>query len=142
MPPGFIRNRKDAKFTRLGLTRFRGQVNINLKGVHDAKHTPYSEEFSRKMGELIRGGRSPQQLTKEFEPSAQAIRNWSKQAALDEGRRVQGLTITEREELQRLRRENKMRKKDGTIRGEGTRGSGIIPGGIRKASSEECLIRK
>jgi len=28
------------------------------------------------MVELVRSGRSPEQLAKEFEPSAQAIRNW------------------------------------------------------------------
>jgi transposase-like protein len=59
-------------------------------------HTPYPEEFRRKMVELVRAGRSPQQLAKEFEPSAQAIRNWVKQADLDEGRRDDALTTTDR----------------------------------------------
>jgi transposase len=55
---------------------------------------------------LVREGRTPQQLSKEFEPSAQAIRNWVAQAERDDGRRQDGLTTSEREELQRLRREN------------------------------------
>jgi transposase len=59
---------------------------------------PYSEEFHRKMVDLVRPGRSPQQLAKEFEPSAQAIRNWGTQADLDQGRRDDGLTSTEKEE--------------------------------------------
>jgi transposase len=46
-------------------------------------------------------------LAREFEPSAQSIRNWVKQADLDEGRRDDGLTSSERAELHRLRRENR-----------------------------------
>lgn len=78
-------------------------------------HTPYPEEFRRRMVELVRAGRSPQQLAKEFEPSAQAISNWVKQADLDEGRRDDGLTSTERDELQRLRRENRRLKEEREI---------------------------
>ena len=50
-------------------------------------------------------GRSPEQLAKEFDPSANAIRNWAQQAERDEGHRSDGLTTVEREELRRLRRE-------------------------------------
>jgi transposase len=59
------------------------------------------------MIELVRAGRSPEELAKEFEPSAQAIRNWVAQADRDEGRRSDGLTNAERSELARLRKENK-----------------------------------
>jgi transposase len=58
------------------------------------------------MVELVRSGRTPEELSREFEPSAQAIRNWVQQADLDEGRRTDGLTTEERNELSRLRREN------------------------------------
>ena len=68
---------------------------------------PYAPEFRRQMVELVRAGRTPEQLAKEFEPSAQAIRNWVAQADRDEGRREDGLTTVEREELSRLRRENR-----------------------------------
>jgi transposase len=78
-------------------------------------HPSYPEEFRRRMVELVRAGRSPQQLAKEFEPSAQAIRNWVKQADLDVGRRDVGLTSTERDELQRLRRENRRLKEEREI---------------------------
>ena len=78
-------------------------------------HQPYPEEFRRKMVELVRAGRSPQQLAKEFEPSAQAIRNWVKQADLDQGRREDGLTSTDKDELQRLRRENRRLKEERDI---------------------------
>jgi transposase len=39
------------------------------------------------------------------EPSAQTIRNWLRQADRDDGRRTDGLTTEEREEVRRLRRE-------------------------------------
>ena len=71
------------------------------------KRPPYPPEFRRQMIELVRAGRSPEELAKEFEPSAQAIRNWVAQADRDEGRRSDGLTNAERIELSRLRKENK-----------------------------------
>ena len=66
---------------------------------------PYPPEFREQMVALVRSGRTPEELAKEFEPSAQSIRNWVKQAGLDEGRRTDGLSSGEREELRRLRRE-------------------------------------
>jgi transposase len=68
---------------------------------------PYPEEFRKKMVGLVRAGRSPYELAKQFEPTAVRIRSWVKQADLDEGRREDGLTTKEREELHRLRRKNK-----------------------------------
>jgi transposase len=58
------------------------------------------------MVELVRAGRSPESLVREFEPSEQCIRNWVRQADRDEGRRDDGLTTDDKTELQRLRREN------------------------------------
>ena len=66
----------------------------------------YPAEFRQEMVRLVRGGRSPEELGREFEPSAQAIRLWVAQADRDEGRRRDGLTSDERLELQQLRREN------------------------------------
>jgi len=70
-------------------------------------HPPYPSEYRRQILELVRAGRRPEQLAREFEPTAQTIKNWLKQADLDEGRRHDGLTTAERQELARLRRENK-----------------------------------
>ncbi len=67
-------------------------------------HAAYAPEFRRQMVELVQSGRSVEALAREFEPSSGAIRNWVKQADLDEGRRSDGLTTEEREELRRLRR--------------------------------------
>lgn len=41
---------------------------------------PYAPEFRRQMVEIVRAGRDPADLAREFEPSAQAIRNWVAQA--------------------------------------------------------------
>lgn len=68
---------------------------------------PYPPEFRRQMVELVQAGRSPGELAHEFEPTAQSIRNWVAQAKRDGGRGNGGLTTTEREELNRLRRENR-----------------------------------
>jgi transposase len=83
---------------------------MSKKQLSKNKPRPYAPEFRRQMVELVRAGRTPEQLAKEFEPSAQAIRNWVAQADRDEGRREDGLTTVEREELSRLRRENRQLK--------------------------------
>ena len=69
-------------------------------------HRPYSAEFRRRLVDLVRAGRTPESLSAEFEPSAQAIRNWVRQADRDAGRRADGLTTADRDDLRRLRREN------------------------------------
>ena len=71
---------------------------------------PYAPEFRRQMVELVRAGRTPEELSREFEPTAQSIRSWVAQADRDEGRRSDGATSAEREELRRLRREVKQVK--------------------------------
>jgi transposase len=76
---------------------------------------PYPAEFRRRMVELVRAGRDPESLAREFEPTAQSIRNWVAQADRDEGRRGDGLTTDERQELVRLRRENKRLKEEREI---------------------------
>ena len=73
-----------------------------------AKRQPrYTAVFKAQMIALVRSGRSPDSLAKEFPPSAKTIRQWARQADLDEGRRADGLTSVERDELQRLRKEVK-----------------------------------
>ena len=67
---------------------------------------PYTAEFRRQMVELVHAGRS-EELAREFEPTAQSIKNWVGQAERDAGRGDCGLTTPERDELNRLRRENR-----------------------------------
>jgi len=67
----------------------------------------YAEDFKRRIVELVRAGSSPPELEKSFGPSAVSIRGWVRQAEREEGKRKDGLTSDEREELGRLRRENK-----------------------------------
>jgi transposase len=71
---------------------------------------PYSLEYRQRMIELVRAGRTAEELAREFEPSAQTIRNWIEQSERDAGRRADGVSSPEREELARLRRENKQLK--------------------------------
>lgn len=68
---------------------------------------PYPPEFREQILELVRAGRTPNELAQEFEPSGETIRNWIKQAEVDSGQRQDGLTSDEKQELNRLRRENK-----------------------------------
>ena len=76
---------------------------------------PYAPEFRRQLVELVRAGRTPEELSREFEPTAQSIRNWAEQADLDEGLRSDGLTTAERDELRRLRRENRQLREEREI---------------------------
>jgi transposase len=73
-------------------------------------HAPYPQEYGQPILELVRAGRTAEELSKEFEPTAQCIRNWIKQEEVDRGQRQDGLTSEERAELARLRRENKQLK--------------------------------
>jgi transposase len=94
---------------------------------------PYPAECRRRMVELVRAGRTPEDFAQEFEPSAQAIRNWVAQAERNEGLRQDGLTTDEREELNRLRRENRQLKQEREILKKAAawfaRETGTIPDG-------------
>ena len=80
------------------------------------KHrAPYPAEFRAHIVELVKAGRTPEELAREFEPSAQTIVNWVAQADIDAGVRQEGLTAAERQELTRLRRENRQLKTERDI---------------------------
>jgi len=83
-------------------------------------HAPYPPEYRRRIIELARAGRKIEELAREFEPSANAIRKWVKQAGLDEGLRSDDLTTSEREELNRLRRENRVLREEREILSKAT----------------------
>lgn len=68
---------------------------------------PYPPEFRREAVQLAQNAdRSIARVARDLGVSNQTLRNWIKQADVDAGRR-EGLTTDEREELRRLRRENR-----------------------------------
>jgi transposase len=96
----------------------------------------YSPEFRRQMVDLVRAGRDPADLAREFEPSAQAIRNWVAQSDRREGRRDEKsdvLPAADRDELIRLRRENKQLRLERDILSRAAawfaRETGAVPSG-------------
>jgi len=62
------------------------------------------------MVDLHRAGRGYDELAREFGCTSWSIRQWVKQADRDVGRGDGGLTTAERQELTRLRRENRQLK--------------------------------
>ena len=104
---------------------------------------PYSPEFRRQIVELARAGRGVEDLAREFEPSAQAIRTWLKQADRNAGRAPPksttaagagtALSAAERDELARLRREVRQLRVERDILSRAaawfTRETGTIPSG-------------
>ncbi len=73
-----------------------------------SKIPPYSLEFRQEAVRLLRSsGRSVPQLAAELGCSPQSLRNWTRQLDVDDGRR-DGVSRDEREELRRLRRENRI----------------------------------
>ena len=75
----------------------------------------YPPELKQKVLDLIRSGRTPASLAREFEPTENSIRNWRKQAELDAGRRTDGLTTEERQEFHELKRENRRLREEREI---------------------------
>ena len=76
---------------------------------------PYPAEFRDQIVALAHAGRSVEDLAREFEPCAATIHGWIKQADRDGGRRADGMTSDEREELRRLRRENRQLRQERDI---------------------------
>ena len=96
---------------------------------------PYPPEFRQQIIELVRAGRSPAELAREFEPSYETIRGWVKQADLDEGHRDDGLRTEEKEELTRLKRENRQLKIERDILSKAAAWFAQETGSIPKQSS-------
>ncbi len=73
---------------------------------------PYPPEFKVEAVKLARSSQKPlSELAPDLGVSAETLRNWTKQQQIDAGQR-DGITTDEREELRRLRRENKILKEE------------------------------
>ena len=73
---------------------------------------PYPPEFRAEAVELARSSEKPlSELARDLGVSIGTLRNWLKQQQIDAGKR-DGLTTDEREELRRLRKENKVLKEE------------------------------
>jgi transposase len=70
-----------------------------------ARSRTYLPEFRRQMVELVRAGRSPVELSREFGPTPQSIRSWVRAADGESAAGSDDLNPAEKDELQRLRRE-------------------------------------
>jgi transposase len=109
---------------------------VNKEEVHMPRsRPPYPAEFRQQIVELARAGRSVTELAAEFEPSGETIRNWIKQADRDEGTRTDGLTSAEREELRRLRKENRRLQQERDILAKAAASLARETGSIPSSSS-------
>ena len=73
----------------------------------------FTAEFKAEIVELCRrGDRSVGQGARDFDLTETAVREWVKQADIDDGTRSDGLTTAERGELSALRRENRRLRED------------------------------
>lgn len=80
---------------------------------------PAPTEFREHIIALSRSGRSVDSLAREFEACAATIQLWLKEAQQDNGERDDGVTSAEREQLKRLRRENKVLRQELDILSKG-----------------------
>ena len=66
----------------------------------------FPPEYKAEVVELIRStGNTVGQVARDLDLTETAVRAWVRQAELDSGRRSDGLTSSERDELRKLRRE-------------------------------------
>lgn len=76
---------------------------------------PYPDEFRERTVGLIRDSHRPiPEVAEELGVSAQTVRNWLRQADIDDGAR-DGLSSEDKQELARLRRENKRLREEREI---------------------------
>ena len=75
----------------------------------------FSKEFKQDAVELVRSsGKSIASVARDLDLTESGLRDWVRQADVDDGRR-DGLTTAEREELARLRKENRTLREERDI---------------------------
>ena len=78
-------------------------------------HPPYPPEFRAEAIRLVRGGEvTLSQASRDLGVSTFTLRNWVRQSEIDDGQR-EGLTSDEKEELRRLRKENRLLREEREI---------------------------
>jgi transposase-like protein len=98
-------------------------------------------EFNAEVVALVRQGeRSLPTICREMDLSETAVRRWVEQAAVDAGAQ-DGLTTEAREELRRLRRENRSRLGRSAVEGW-KRFSGLVKSSLSDWHSRCCLSRQ
>ena len=100
-------------------------------------HHVYPAAFREQLVALVQAGRSPEALAKEFEPTAQTIRNWAAQADRDRGTRTDGPTTAEQREIRELRRQVRQLTVERDILSKAAAWFARETGTIPKASSED-----
>ena len=100
------------------------------------RRAAYAPEFRRQMVELVRSGRSPDDLAREFEPTAESIRAWVARAGGKKDARevkVASPAPSDPDELIRLRRENRQLRQERDILSKAAawfaRETGTLPSG-------------
>ena len=79
-------------------------------------HPPYAREFRVEAVRLVQESAKPlATIAKDLGVSEPTLRFWQKQADLDSGRRSDGLTTEERDEVRRLRREVRILREEREI---------------------------
>ena len=98
---------------------------------------PTRRYFASSLWPSPASGRSPEELAKEFEPSAQTIRNWVAQSERDRGLRTDGPTTAEQREIRELRRQVRQLSLERDILSKAAAWFARETGTIPKASSED-----
>jgi transposase len=82
-----------------------------------SKHVqPYPPEFRAEAIRLVRtSGKPRSEIARDLGLTSETLRLWVKQADLDAGKRQDGLTTEEWEELRRLRKENRILREEREI---------------------------
>jgi len=85
-------------------------------GSRTRSRPPYPQQFREEAIRLVReSGKTRVQIARDLGISEASLYMWLKQADLNSGKRSDGLTIDEREELRRLRHENRILRQEREI---------------------------